>query len=77
MTWQPDETDIFKNADYVGLSAITLAPGESREVELEVPYRQFGLWDQDMNFRVEKGWFEIWLGRNANEKVTGGRVYIN
>jgi hypothetical protein len=30
-----------------------------------------------MNFRVEEGWFDIWLGRNANEKVTGGRVYIN
>lgn len=61
----------------VAFKRITLAPGESREVELEVPYRQFGLWDQDMNFRVEEGWFEIWLGRNANEKVTGGRVYIN
>ncbi len=61
----------------VAFKRITLAPGESREVELEVPYRQFGLWDQDMNFRVEEGWFEIWLCRNANEKVTGGRVYIN
>ena len=61
----------------VAFKRVTLAPGESREVELEVPYRQFGLWDQDMDFRVEEGWFEIWLGRNANEKVTGGRVYIN
>lgn len=59
----------------VAFKRVTLAPGESREVELEVPYRQFGLWDQDMDFRVEEGWFEIWLGRNANEKVTGGRIY--
>ena len=59
----------------VAFKRVTLAPGESREVELEVPYRQFGLWDQDMDFRVEEGWFEIWLGRNAKEKVTGGRIY--
>ena len=55
---------------------VTLQPGESREVELEVPYRQFGLWDKDMRFGVEEGWFELWLGRNANERVTGGRVYV-
>jgi len=29
-----------------------------------------------MKHRVEEGWFEIWLGRNADEKVTGGRVYV-
>ena len=61
----------------VAFKRITLAPGESREVELEVPYRRFALWDAQMVERVEEGWFEIWLGRNANEKVTGGRVYIN
>ncbi|MBR0274474.1 MAG: C10 family peptidase [Bacteroidaceae bacterium] len=30
MTWLPEETDIFKKADYVGLSALTLQPGEHR-----------------------------------------------
>ena len=55
---------------------VTLQPGESREVELEVPYRSFGLWDAEMRFRVEEGWFELWLGRNANERITGGRVYV-
>ena len=55
---------------------ITLEPGESREVELEIPNRQFALWDRNMNFRVEEGWFEVWLGRNAEEKITGTRVYV-
>lgn len=55
---------------------VTLEPGESREVELEIPNRQFALWDRDMNFRVEEGWFEVWLGRNAEEKITGTRVYV-
>ena len=55
---------------------VTLTPGESREVELEIPYRQFGLWDKDLHFGVEEGWFEVWLGRNANERIDGGRVYV-
>ena len=55
---------------------ITLAPGESREVELEVPYRGFSLWDADMVQRVEEGWFEVWLGKDANERIVGGRVKV-
>ena len=56
---------------------VSLEPGESREVELEIPYRQFGLWDKDMHFGVEEGWFEVWIGKNANEKVAERRVYVN
>ena len=55
---------------------ITLKPGESRTVELEIPYRRFAMWDKDMNFRVEEGWFEVWLGRNAEEKISGSMVYV-
>jgi len=55
---------------------VTLEPGESRDVELEIPNRQFALWDRDMNFRVEEGWFEVWLGKNAGERITGTRVYV-
>ena len=63
--------------ELVAFQRITLAPGESRDVELEVPYRRFSLWDAHMVQRVEEGWFEVWLGRNAAEKVTGGRVYVD
>ena len=63
--------------ELIAFKRITLSPGESREVELEVPYRQFALWDTQMVHRVEEGWFEVWLGRNADEKVTGGRVYVS
>ena len=63
--------------ELIAFKRITLSPGESREVELEVPYRQFALWDTHMVHRVEEGWFEVWLGRNADEKVTGGRVYVS
>ncbi len=56
---------------------VTLKPGESKVVELEIPYRRFSMWDKDMVQRVEEGWFEVWLGRNAEEKTVGDRVYVN
>ncbi|MBR6933731.1 MAG: fibronectin type III-like domain-contianing protein, partial [Bacteroidales bacterium] len=57
---------------------ISLQPGESKDIEIEVPYRRFALWDKDLHFGVEEGWFEVWLGKNAEEKaVPAGRVYVN
>ena len=55
---------------------VTLAPGESRTVELEIPYRSFAMWDADMHFRVEEGWFKVWAGRNADDVAAEGRVYV-
>ena len=55
---------------------IELAPGESRTVELEIPYRSFAMWDADMHFRVEEGWFKVWAGRNADDVAAEGRVYV-
>ena len=63
--------------ELVAFTRVTLKPGESREVELEVPYRRFALWDADMVQRVEDGWFELWLGRNAAERITGGRTFVS
>ena len=63
--------------ELVAFKRVTLKPGESREVELEVPYRRFAMWDKNMKFGVEEGWFEVWLGRNADEKaLPGGRVFV-
>ncbi|MBR4166421.1 MAG: glycoside hydrolase family 3 C-terminal domain-containing protein [Bacteroidales bacterium] len=56
---------------------VTLKPGESKMVELEIPYRRFSMWDKDMVQRVEEGWFEVWVGRNAEEKTAEGRVYVS
>ena len=62
--------------ELVAFKRVTLKPGESREVELKVPYRRFSLWDKDMVQRVEEGWFRVWLGRNADEEITDGKVYV-
>ena len=62
--------------ELVAFKRVALKPNESKCVELEIPYRSFALWDANMNFRVEEGYFELWAGRNAEEKVTGGRVFV-
>ena len=56
---------------------VTLKPGESKVVELEILYRRFSMWDKDMVQRVEEGWFDVWVGRNAEEKTAEGRVYVS
>lgn len=55
---------------------VTLSAGETKKVELEVPYRRFCMWDADMNFRVEEGEFDIWLGRDAEQRIAGKKVYV-
>ena len=63
--------------ELVAFERVSLKPGESKNVEIDVPYRSFAMWDKNMRFGVEEGWFEVWLGRNAEEKaVPGGRVYV-
>jgi beta-glucosidase len=54
---------------------VTLAPGESRQVELTLPYRSFGMWNRDLKFVYEPGVFDVIIAKDAeneifNEKIT-------
>ena len=62
--------------ELVAFKRVTLNPGESKTVELEVPYRSFHMYDKDMNFVVEEGWFEVWLGKDAENVIDTRRVYV-
>jgi beta-glucosidase len=53
---------------------ITLEPGESKQVELSLPYRSFGLWDKDLNFIVEPGTFNIIIGKDAENSLLTGKI---
>ncbi len=55
---------------------VTLAAGETKKVQLEIPYRRFAMWDADMKLRVEEGDFDVWLGRNAEERIDGKIVNV-
>jgi beta-glucosidase len=55
---------------------ITLEPGESREVELALPYRSFGLWDKNLTFAVEPGVFRVWIGKDAETVLLEGQTEV-
>ena len=46
---------------------VTLGPRESRIVNLGVPPRRLGLYDQTMTFVVEPGWFRVYVGPSSAE----------
>jgi beta-glucosidase len=46
---------------------LTLGPGESQMVELAIPPRRLGLYNQDMKFVVEPGWFSVYVGPSSAE----------
>ena len=56
---------------------ITLNPGESRQVELSLPYRSFGLWDREMKFVVEPGVFTVMIAKDAANTVLEGKIIEN
>jgi beta-glucosidase len=53
---------------------ITLEPGESRRVELSLPWRSFGMWNREMQFVVEPGVFSVMIGRDAANVILEGKI---
>lgn len=57
---------------------VALGPGESQTVELTVRSERLGLYNQDMKFVVEPGWFRVYVGPSSVEglesrfEVAGG-----
>src|SRR5690349_9961318 len=46
---------------------VSLGPGESQTVELAIPPRRLGLYDLEMKFVVEPGWFHVYVGPSSVE----------
>ena len=46
---------------------LALGPGESQTVELTVRSQRLGLYNQDMKFVVEPGWFRVYVGPSSVE----------
>lgn len=55
---------------------VTLAPGESREVILTLPYRSFGYWDKQLKFVVEPGTFTLYISRDASTDLLKAQVTV-
>jgi beta-glucosidase len=53
---------------------VTLNPGESRRVELSLPYRSFGLWNKDLKFVVEPGVFKVMIAKDAEHTLLENEI---
>jgi len=58
------------------MKRVTLEPGESRQVELTLPYRSFGLWDKDMKFVYEPGVFDVIIARDAATEALKEKILL-
>ena len=57
--------------ELVGFERVELAPGEARQVAIEVPARRLGFWGGEGDHRLEPGRFSVWIGPNAAEGLSG------
>ncbi|MDR0553320.1 MAG: glycoside hydrolase family 3 C-terminal domain-containing protein [Treponema sp.] len=64
------------NKELKAFKRVTLDPGESRQVELTLPWRSFGLWDKDLRFIVEPGNFSVMIGRDAENILLEGAITV-
>ncbi|WP_407641592.1 glycoside hydrolase family 3 N-terminal domain-containing protein [Aurantiacibacter zhengii] len=53
--------------ELVGFQRVTLAPGETRQVDVTIRPDAFALWDRDMQRTVEPGAFTIMVGPNSQD----------
>ncbi len=54
-----------------GFDKVYLQPGQQKSVSLTLGPEELGMYDRDMNFVVEPGIFDVWVGWNSNEGLHG------
>ncbi len=66
------------NAQLKGIRKVSLAPGETKTVEVKLPKEAFGLFDAEGKLQIEKGDVRVYVGGQApdtrSEKLTGNKV---
>ncbi len=50
-----------------GFTKIEIKPGDKETVSFELPCKELGLWNKDMNYMVEPGEFEIMVGSSSED----------
>ena len=55
---------------------VTLEPGESKKVVLNLPYRSFGFWNKKLKFGVEPGTFKVYIGTDATNTKLEGAIEV-
>ncbi len=55
---------------------VELAPGDSRRVTFDVPVAQLGFHGRDLDYVVEPGLIELFVGTSSDDLVPAGSVTI-
>lgn len=50
-----------------GFQKVWLDPEETKNVVITIPFKEFGLWNQEMDYIIEPGRFELQVGRAVND----------
>ena len=59
-----------------GFERVTLEPGETKEIKMELTKQDLGLWDINNRFTVEPGDFEIQIGASSQDIRLRGKFRI-
>lgn len=62
--------------ELVGFKRLTLAAGESRRLNFSISTNQLGFYDRDMQFVIEPGELEIFVGRASNDICLSGSIEL-
>jgi beta-glucosidase len=54
-----------------GFARVSVAPGETRQVEFVLTPAELGFYDRDMRFVVEPGTFKVWVGNSSEGGLEG------
>jgi len=59
-----------------GFKRIALEPGETRTAEFELPAKDLGFYDKDMEFTIEPGVFKVMVGRSSKDILLEGEFEV-
>ena len=59
-----------------GFQRLALQPGESQMVRFTVPAQALGFHGLDMQYKVESGAFQVWVGPSSAEGLVGDFVIV-
>lgn len=65
------------NAQLKKLCKVELAPSEEKEVTMVLPFKAFGLYDREGNFKVEDGTYRLFIGLSQPDRRSAELTGLN
>ncbi|MFV0586806.1 glycoside hydrolase family 3 C-terminal domain-containing protein, partial [Bacteroides reticulotermitis] len=64
-------------ASLKGFDKVSLEPGEAKEIRITIPYAELGLWNENLEYVVEPGKFNLMIGRSVEDIRIKKDFYVN